>query len=332
VSAVAHRKWLLGGGLLVSAAFLGIVLWRLDWAVFAAEMRRLHYLPLAATMALIALSIGLRVLRWNLAAGAPLRSLQAFWRAAVIGLAFNQIYPLRAGELVRIFVLRRFAGLPLGQATTSAVVDRLADLLVLGVCALAVVGIHTGVPHAEKAAIATFALACIALLVVIGFGKGGHASRSFVARWSAKAPPYLAGGIERFYDSAMATSAFLASPLVLIRIVALTLVAFVSDCAAFLFATKAFGWELPLIAPLTVLVFLSLGTSLPSGPGYIGVYQVAAVLALALFGVAESAAVAYSIVVQLCVIATVVPLAALAAVGHRDDIRSARSALGKDDP
>jgi uncharacterized protein (TIRG00374 family) len=322
---VSNRKWLVAAGLLISAALLAVVLWRLDWPVFAAEMRRLHFAPLTVAMTLIAVSIALRSLRWNLAAGAPLRRVRAFWRATVIGLAFNHVYPLRAGELVRIFVLRHMAALPLGQATTSAVVDRLADVLLLGICALAVAGVHTGIPHAEKAAIGTLALACTALIVLIGFAKGDRVWRGRVARWSAKAPPYLAGRIERFYASAVATSALLVSPLGLIRIVALTVVAFLSDCAA-MFCV------MPLIAPLSVLVFLALGTSLPSGPGYIGVYQLASVLALGLFGIGESAAVAYSIVFQLCVIATVVPLAALAAVGHRDDIRSARSAFTRADP
>jgi len=37
-------------------------------------------------------------------------------------------------------------------------------------------------------------------------------------------------------------------------------------------------------------VFLGIGTSLPSAPGYAGVYQVACIFALALFGVGESQA------------------------------------------
>ena len=57
------------------------------------------------------------------------------------------------------------------------------------------------------------------------------------------------------------------------------------------------------------------------------VVYAAATLALALFGIGESAAVAYSIVFQLCLLATVIPLAALAAASHRAEFRSARSAL-----
>jgi hypothetical protein len=72
-----------------------------------------------------------------------------------------------------------------------------------------------------------------------------------------------------------------------------------------------------------------IGTSLPSAPGYAGVYQVACLLELALFGIGESQAVAYSIVLQLCVLATIIALAGLVAVRHREDLKSVRGALGK---
>jgi uncharacterized protein (TIRG00374 family) len=322
-----NRKWLLAAGCSVSAAFLAVILWRLDWPVFVSEIRRVHYAPLIVAMTLIALSIALRSLRWNLAAGAPLGTYWAFWRAAVIGLAFNHIYPLRAGEVIRIFMLRRMASLPLGQAATSALIDRLADVLLLGICALAVAAAHTGLPYAEKLAGGTLALACAALVVLIVFAKGDRIWRGWFTRWSANVPRYLRERLQRFYAGAVETSALVASPLRLARIMGITSVAYVLDCAAVFSAMKAFGWEVPLIAPITVLVFVALGTSLPSGPGYVGVYQLACVLALALFGIAESTAVAYSIVFQLCVLATVVPLAALAAAGHREELRSARRAL-----
>jgi glycosyltransferase 2 family protein len=321
------RHWLLLAGCLVSAAFLAAVLWRLDWPVFLAEMRRVNLPLLVLAIVAIGLSIALRALRWNLAAGVPLRAYGAFWNAAVIGLAFNHIYPLRAGEVARIFMLNQMAAVPLGRAATSALIDRLADVLLLGVGALLVAGAHAGLPYAEGLAGGTLALACAAIAALVIFGKGDHVWRGWFGQWAARVPERLRGRLQGLYAGAVETSALIASPLQLVRIVAITAAAFALDCAAVFCALEAFGWELPLVASLTVLVFLALGTSLPSAPGFAGVYQVACVLALALFGIGESAAVAYSIVFQLCLLATVIPLAALAAASHRAEFRSARSAL-----
>jgi glycosyltransferase 2 family protein len=321
------RQWLLLAGCLVSVVFLAAVLWRLEWLVFVAEIRRVSFAPLILAMVAIALSIALRALRWNLAAGVPRRAYGAFWNAAVIGLAFNHIYPLRAGEVARIFMLTTMAAVPLGRAATSALIDRLADVLLLGVSALLVTAAHAGIPYAGGLAGGTLALACAALVALAIFGKGDRIWRNWFGRWAARLPERLRARLKGLYAGAVETSALVASPLQLLRIAGITTGAFALDCLAVYSALEAFGWGLPVIAAVTVFVFLALGTSLPSAPGFAGVYQVACVLALALFGIGESAAVAYSIVFQLCLLATVIPLAALAAVNHRHEFRSARSAL-----
>jgi len=323
------RNGLLLAGCLVSAGFLAAVLWRLDWEVFAAEMRRVTLAPLALAMVAIALSIAVRALRWNLVTGVPLRAYGAFWSATVIGLTFNQIYPLRAGEVARIFMLNQMAAVPLGRAATSALIDRLADVLLLGVSALLVAGAHTGLPYAEGVAAATLALACAAIAMIILFGKGDRLWRGWFGKWAARVPERFRGHLQTLYAGAVETSALMASPLQLLRIVAITTAAFALDGAAAFFTLEAFGWQLPLMASLTVIVFLALGTSLPSAPGFAGVYQVACVLALALFGIGGSSAVAFSIVLQLTLLATFIPLAALAVAGHRNEFKSARGAAVK---
>ncbi|RIK31062.1 MAG: hypothetical protein DCC55_36795 [Chloroflexi bacterium] len=61
----------------------------------------------------------------------------------------------------------------------------------------------------------------------------------------------------------------------------------------------AFGWTLPFWAAVTVGVFVAAGTSLPSAPGYVGVYQAACMLALGIYGIDGASAVAYAAVLQL---------------------------------
>ncbi|MDP1673741.1 MAG: lysylphosphatidylglycerol synthase transmembrane domain-containing protein [Burkholderiales bacterium] len=323
------RKWLLAAGFLLSATFLAAILWRMDWPVFVAEFRNLQYVWLGAALIFIVFGMALRALRWGLAAGMPMIAFPAFWNSAVIGIALNQIYPLRAGEVIRIFALRKMASVPLGQAATSALIDRLADALLLGVCAVAVVATHTGLPYAENLAVVTLIVAVAALMTIILFGKGDHIWRRWSTRWGGRVPAKFAERIQRFYAGAVQTADQIASPIRLGKILVLTAIVFVCDIAVFFTVIQSFGWTLPTIAPVTVLVFLAIGTSLPAAPGYAGVYQLACVLALALFGVAESSAVAYSIVLQICVLVTIVPLAALAAAAHREELNAVRSELAK---
>src|SRR5262249_28961836 len=60
-------------------------------------------------------------------------------------------------------------------------------------------------------------------------------------------------------------------------------------------ALHAANLELPLVASWTVLALLGLGVSLPSTPGFVGVVQAAAVLALALFSIPHTDALSFSL-------------------------------------
>ena len=66
----------------------------------------------------------------------------------------------------------------------------------------------------------------------------------------------------------------------------------------------AFGLSLPWYTPLVVMVFLSLGTALPSTAAFVGTYHYAAAAALVLMGVSRETAVAMAVFVHA---ATFVP-------------------------
>ena len=57
----------------------------------------------------------------------------------------------------------------------------------------------------------------------------------------------------------------------------------------------ALDLRLPFTAGWAVLAFVGLGVSIPSAPGYVGVFHAAAALAVGLFGVAQSTAVGYAL-------------------------------------
>jgi uncharacterized membrane protein YbhN (UPF0104 family) len=55
----------------------------------------------------------------------------------------------------------------------------------------------------------------------------------------------------------------------------------------------------PVVISLVVTTVVAIAVSVPSAPGYIGAFQLGTVLGLAIFGIAESQAIAYSIVLHL---------------------------------
>jgi uncharacterized membrane protein YbhN (UPF0104 family) len=59
-----------------------------------------------------------------------------------------------------------------------------------------------------------------------------------------------------------------------------------------------FGFDLPFAAALVVFVAIGVGTALPAPPGMVGVFQIASVVALGLFGIPKADALAYGILLN----------------------------------
>lgn len=120
--------WLLKGGLSV-----GLVAWVLkdvDLAQAWEQAKGIDPAMLVLSMALMAAQIGLGALRWGMVLAAldarlgALRTLMVYY----IGIFFSLVLPgAVGGDAVRMFFARR-AGLPLGSAITSVMLERVATV------------------------------------------------------------------------------------------------------------------------------------------------------------------------------------------------------------
>jgi glycosyltransferase 2 family protein len=84
-----------------------------------------------------------------------------------------------------------------------------------------------------------------------------------------------------------------------------TIVIWLIPAAAAWTCLKAVHLDLPMLAGWVVLAFVGLGVSIPSAPGYVGVFHAAAVLATKIFGVSETDGFGYGIVFHASAFITV---------------------------
>jgi hypothetical protein len=126
----------------------------------------------------------------------------------------------------------------------------------------------------------------------------GARLKPLVQSLSAKLPGRWAERVPRWYFQALQACFAFTELKRLAGVLALTAAAYCADYTAFFCFFRAFDWTLPVTAAMTVGVLLALGSLVPAAPGYVGIYQVACVLALVPYGIGESSALAYSIVAQ----------------------------------
>lgn len=292
---MSSKRGLILAGTVFSLVLFIIILVRLNWQVFLSTLQVLKIPELLFTGCILSFNIALRALRWNLIANKSLTHFKAFWQATNIGYLGNMIYPARAGEILKMIAIHRFISLVFGRAVTSVVIDRMLDLIMAGFSMLFVLWLHGNHinPVLGRSVLGVFFLTTLLLIMVTWFANPLH---SRIHAWSV--PSRWRGFKEGGLHALEGVQGF-RKVHNLMTILPLTLFIFILDYYAIWQVMFAFGWQLPYEAALTVGVFIVIGISLPSSPGYIGVYQMACVFSLALYQIEESSAVAYSIILQL---------------------------------
>jgi len=222
------------------------------------------------------------------------------------------LFPARAGEFIRVFTLVRLSGSSLSGPLASALIDRLVDLFVL-LASASVLYWYLPISDLLGTWLTYFlVIGCTLTVLIVLFARSSgigmplisRLTRRLLNRWPIRPEVFLA---EFRAELRRLLSSWLSIELVFLVV----LILFV-DCCAIFAMFQAFDLSLPFEAPLLFWVFLAAGSALPSAPGYVGVYQIAAVWSLSFYSISASTSVAVATTLQVVTLAV-----ALGMVGAR---------------
>jgi glycosyltransferase 2 family protein len=221
-----------------------------------------------------------------------LRSTQAIY----VGLFTNEIVPMRAGELVRSFLVSRWLKTDVVSVIPSMAVERMFDgiwvALGLGLTAMFVRLPKDLLIGAD--ALGIIVIASVGLFLFLVFRKkkptgepsGIRSSGWKPLRWMASMIDRIAKGMAEIGLSRPFYLSLFSSSLIL-----------VFQIAAFWLVMLAYGLHLTVWEGAAVLLIVHFGTALPNAPSNIGTYQFFVVLGLTLFGVDKTVAAGFSMAV-----------------------------------
>ena len=222
--------------------------------------------------------------------------------ATMIGYMANNVLPLRAGEVVRIYVLgrklrdaeRMTGAQSFWLVTSTLVVERVLDSLVI-VLMLAVLVLLIPVPSVvEWAAGVLFAINVVGVSALVVVARAPGLCRRLLLRLTGRWPR-IARMIMSVFDTGLHGLDGIRTPSQLPRLALWTAVVWLLPATAAWAMLRAVHLDLPFGASWTVLAFVGVGISVPSAPGYVGVFHAAATAALEVFGVPRSTALAYAL-------------------------------------
>jgi phosphatidyl-myo-inositol alpha-mannosyltransferase len=288
---------------------------------------------IAAALALMALSLGLRSVSWHEALRAALPDIALSWlavaRATVIGVMASAVFPGRIGEPTRIIVLtRRLDGparrlLPIVTGTVfSQTLINLAALTILAVITFSSVPLLNG----HLGGILGVAAIPLALCLLVLFGprllRLGERSRSPRVR-------QISATIARLLYLARQGLAVFVTPRHGFASVAAQLLAWALQWLSCYALIRALGLPVPpLAAAAAVLLAVNVSAVLPATPANVGVFQAACLVVLAAYGVGAGTALAYGILLQAVEVLTALCLGVPALLGEGLTWRDIRPAHG----
>jgi len=332
--------WAWLAGIVVTVALLIWVLHDVDWAAAAGHVRRANLPLLAATIAVATSTFLIRALRWRLmlrdGEGAPL-PLVPLWRAVAIGFMANNLLPARAGEFARAWVAGREAPIRVSTALASIAVERMLDgLAILALLAVALVAPSlpadarvAGVGLHRVAATLAAVLAG-ALLVSVLVVLRPEPWLALVRRiGGAVLPPRFAEKLVGIAVGLVAGLAVLRTRGRLFGVVGWSFVLWLVNAASLWLCFGALHLDVPTEAALLLQGLIAIGVAVPAAPGFFGVFEVIAVVALGFYGVDKDHAVSYAVVYHITTFVpiTLLGLHALSRLGMRfGDLGAARTA------
>ena len=270
------------------------------------------------------LSVVFRARRWQLIA-APLKRagfLDVF-RYFTLGLAVNSVIPLRAGEAMRSYAMSVRWNMAKREAVSTVLVDRSFDVVSFGLLVLISAQVFE-LPGALGAS--TTSLAISSLAVAISFPVFARLGKTYRNRreedFSNRFQRGLARKLEplsRGYSALTPGTVLQVFPLSLLSIMLHVLVAHL--------AAAAVGVQLPFGGLVIAVLAVNAASGLPLTPANVGVFQIAFALALSVYGIDKSTAVAVGTIFQgaLVLPVIVVGLAALLYERkHRDSAEAER--------
>lgn len=284
---------ILVSAVLLYAALRGVA-WSRVWDIIVhADLRYL-----AAATAITCWSLVLRSLRWRILLNAEgrLGVAAVFW-ANMAGYLGNTFLPARAGEVVRSVLIGRRSGLSKTYVLTTALSERMMDAIALVLIgSIVLLGVNPKPVWMRDVSGGMAAAAVAGALLVIVLPHSGGWLESLVKRipLPASLRARLLGlveqillGVRAFHDWGR-----------LAGFSALTVAIWASDAMSTIAGARALGLHVTFPVALLLLAGMGLSSALPSTPGYVGVYQFAAVSVLTPFGISRDGALAYSLVLQ----------------------------------
>jgi len=301
------KRWQFWVGVLISVVFLWVSLRTLKLSDVWSALSTANYWWLIPGVAVYFVAVWARAWRWHYLLR-PLKriSTRAMFPIVTIGYMGNNIYPARAGEVLRAYVLRREQGVAISASLATIVIERIFDGVVMlmfiffNLGALARLtgssGLAGNIQTVALWGTAAFAAALVAFLAAALFPRQslGLYHRLVAPRLPEKIRAKVTGILESFWSGLEA----LRSPSNILMVFLTSIVIWLLETGKYWLVMHAFdftGYTGGFFGLMLMNGIVNLATTIPSAPGYVGTFDTPGIAVLSAYGVNPAVAAGYTL-------------------------------------
>jgi len=302
------KKWQFWLGVLVSVLFIGLALRGLRLDEFWNKVQTANYWWLLPSIAVYFVAVWVRAWRWHFLL-VPVKKIptKTIFPITTIGYMGNNIYPARAGEVLRAVVLKRREGVSISASLATIIVERIFD----GVVMLGFVFVN--LPELAKLTGSSGFVGNIQQVAVIGTGVFIGAFVIFllaamfpqttikIGQWfidrllPQRLRQQTSGLMHKFLDGLAA----LRSPFNILMVFVTSLVIWLLETGKYWLVMHAFHFSVSFFTLMLMNGIVTLATTIPSAPGYIGTFDAPGIAVLIAYGVDQATAAGYTLVLHV---------------------------------
>ncbi len=302
------KRWQFWLGVLISIAFIWLALRGLRLDQFWDVVKSANYVWLLPGIAVYFVGLWVRAWRWHYLLG-PVKKIptRSMFPIVTIGYMGNNIYPARAGEVLRAVILKRREGVSISASLATIIVERIFD----GVVMLAFIFVN--LPELARLTGESGFLGNIQQVAVIGTGVFIGALLIFlfaamfpqvtlkIGQWlidhllPVRFRQQVSAWMHKFLDGL----ASLRSPFNVLMVFFTSVVIWLLETGKYWFVMHAFNFNVSFFALMLMNGIVNLATTIPSAPGYIGTFDAPGIAVLVAYHVDQAIAAGYTLVLHV---------------------------------
>ncbi len=294
------KRWQFWLGVVISVVFLWLALSGLHLETVWDEMKTANLWWLLPGIAVYFVGVWARAWRWHYLLR-PLKSIAAgaMFPVVTIGYMGNNIYPARAGEVLRSYVLRRKYGVAMSASLATVILERLFDGLVM-LLFVAVTLPFAPLPETYRLIVLGFSGLFGLALLVFFLIAGRPQFLQGLYQWGIETllPQRLRPTAHSMLDNAVIGLQSLRSPRDTAIIFLSSTLIWLAETTKYWFVMHAFPFEVDFFVLMLMTAVVNLFTTIPSAPGYVGTFHAPGIAILEQFGVPQALATGYTVVLH----------------------------------